>query len=114
MRATLKHFKRSWSEKMGRDAPEAISVIGGCKTVSGPDSNSFCVFPFRFEGVTYTSCTQAGNTGGNTQAWCSTLVNDSGEHVGGQGKWGNCESKCQTGKLCHKMKRSLTKIFIIE
>ena len=26
--------------------------------------------------------------------WCSTLVDDSGHHVGGQSKWGNCGPDC--------------------
>ena len=28
------------------------------------------------------------------KAWCSTLVDDTGHHVGGQGKWGNCGPDC--------------------
>ena len=28
------------------------------------------------------------------KAWCSTLVNDAGGHVGGEGNWGNCGSGC--------------------
>ena len=28
------------------------------------------------------------------QAWCSTEVDSRGNHVGGQGKWGNCGPTC--------------------
>ncbi len=28
------------------------------------------------------------------QPWCSTLVDETGHHVGGQGKWGNCGPGC--------------------
>ena len=30
--------------------------------------------------------------------WCSTKVDDNGTHIGGQGKWGYCDSKCPTEK----------------
>ena len=67
-----------------------------CTTTSGPDPNKLCIFPFKFRGITYNSCTTNGNDPGDTNAWCSTKVDDSGEHVGdGQGNWGNCETKCQ-------------------
>ena len=38
-------------------------------TVSGPDTGSPCIFPFTFQGVTYTEC--AEDTDGK---WCSTEV----------------------------------------
>ena len=28
------------------------------------------------------------------KAWCSTLVDNTGKHVGGQGKWGTCGPGC--------------------
>ena len=28
------------------------------------------------------------------KAWCSTLVNDAGSHVGGEGNWGTCGPGC--------------------
>ena len=47
------------------------SAIGNCEvvTVSGPDTGSPCIFPFTFQGVTYTEC--AEDTDGK---WCSTEV----------------------------------------
>ena len=30
----------------------------------------------------------------DVKPWCSTMVDDNGVHVGGQGKWGYCDSKC--------------------
>ena len=74
----------------------------GCKTTSGSDPNKPCVFPFKFGDETHKCCTTALNDPGDTNAWCSTMVDDLGQHVGGQGKWGVCESKCQPrtdGKL---------------
>ena len=72
-------------------------VLSGttCKTVGGADPGKPCVFPFTFEGVTYTECTTAGNAPGDLSLWCSTLTYVNGTHVGGQGKWGNCNTTCQ-------------------
>ena len=67
----------------------------GCTTTSGPDPNKPCIFPFKLYGNTYECCTTALNDPGNTDAWCSTMVDNWGGHIGGQGKWGTCESKCQ-------------------
>jgi low density lipoprotein-related protein 2 len=65
-----------------------------CVTVSGASSGKPCIFPFKFNGFTYFECTwnQAHLT--EHMAWCSTLVDATGQHVGGQGKWGNCGEGC--------------------
>ena len=65
-----------------------------CVTVSGAAPSLPCIFPFRFNGVTHNKCTwdQAHLT--EHKAWCSTLVDETGHHVGGQGKWGNCAPGC--------------------
>ena len=65
-----------------------------CVTVSGAAKGKPCIFPFKFNGVVYSECTwnQAHLT--EHKAWCSTLVDASGTHVGGQGKWGNCGAGC--------------------
>jgi len=68
----------------------------GCATISGPDPNKPCIFPFKFGDITYNNCTTIGNEPGNIKAWCSTKVDDSGKHIGnGQGNWGDCEQYCQ-------------------
>ena len=71
--------------------PAAAKV---CVTVSGAAPSLPCIFPFRFNGVTHNKCTwdQAHLT--EHKAWCSTLVDETGHHVGGQGKWGNCGPGC--------------------
>ena len=65
-----------------------------CSTVSGPNPNAFCIFPFEFNGIAYHQCTTAGNDEGDINPWCSTLVDGSGEHVGEGDNWGNCGPDC--------------------
>ena len=64
-----------------------------CTTVGGADPGKSCVFPFSFRDVVYTECTLVG-TGGLPDPWCSTLTDERGQHVSGQGKWGNCPPEC--------------------
>ena len=58
-------------------------------TVGGADINKTCIFPFIFNGHQTTTCLEDKD-----EIWCSTLVDESGEHVGGQGKWGLCGPNC--------------------
>merc|ERR1712080_769270 len=73
-----------------------LGLTQACTTVSGPDPGKSCVFPFKFRGITYFSCTTSGNNPGNTKAWCSTKLDNSGIHVGSEGNWGDCEPRCQS------------------
>ena len=57
-------------------------ILLNCLTESGPNSNATCIFPFKFKDVTYYQCTTAGNDEGDITPWCSTLVDDSGTHIG--------------------------------
>ena len=65
-----------------------------CKTVSGATPNLPCIFPFHYNCVTHTKCTWDHAQLTDHKPWCSTLVDDSGNHVEGQGKWGNCGTDC--------------------
>ena len=62
--------------------------------MSGANPNAQCIFPFQFNGATYHQCTIDGKADGDITPWCSTLVDDSGVHVGEAGNWGNCGSDC--------------------
>merc|ERR1711988_1820909 len=63
-----------------------------CNTVSGPASGKPCVFPFTWQGKTFTSCTKEGDDQG--KLWCSTMVDQAGNHVAGQGQYGFCSREC--------------------
>merc|ERR1712211_2173 len=66
-----------------------------CSTVSGPSAGKPCVFPFTWQGKTFNSCTKEGDDQG--KLWCSTMVDQAGNHVTGQGQYGFCSSTCNQG-----------------
>merc|ERR1711963_293246 len=71
------------------------SLKSGCSTVSGPSVGKQCVFPFKFQGVTYNGCAEwiyGGEHHGST--WCSTKVDANGEHLDGVSEWGICPDSC--------------------
>merc|ERR1711936_813148 len=65
---------------------------GDCQTSStsssGPQTGQSCVFPFRYSGVAYTSCTAVDRAA----AWCATSVDQAGEFQDNQ--YGFCPSSC--------------------
>jgi len=48
-----------------------------------------CIFPFKYDGVEYNSCTTANSENG--KAWCAYEVDRNGVAV--DGKWGDCSCK---------------------
>ena len=64
----------------------------GCKTVGGPKPYVPCIFPFKYEGVTYTSCPV--DLEDPSKRWCSTKVDGYGNHVTGAGEYGYCGPDC--------------------
>merc|ERR1711915_557873 len=66
---------------------ESISTPS-CTTEAGPYAGQSCVFPFRYNGVVYTSCT----TVDKETAWCSTNTTLAGTHI--PGYYGTCPSSC--------------------
>merc|ERR1712241_1157547 len=61
-------------------------------TVSGPGANKPCIFPFRYNGVSYNTCTLV--SADENKPWCSTLVDENNNHVPGGGHYGECGPKC--------------------
>ena len=64
-----------------------------CYTVSGPGANKPCIFPFRYNGVSYNTCT-LDSADEENKPWCSTLVDENNNHVPGGGHYGDCGPKC--------------------
>ena len=61
-----------------------------CKTIGGDDVNKTCIFPFIDKnGIEFTTCKKQSDG-----FVCSTLVDETGAHVYGQGKWGYCGPNC--------------------
>ena len=73
-----------------------------CKSVGGED----CIFPFKFKGKTYTSCTTTESVNG--AAWCATKV-DSDDNVV-RNFWKDCEEGCpmgETNAFFHQIKSQM-------
>jgi len=71
-----------------------------CKTVGGPDSSQKCIFPFKWNGNTYYGCPIDPDD--NSKTWCSTRVDQGGNHVTGQNKYGFCNEACPKHTLTPK------------
>ena len=65
-----------------------------CLTVSGPDSNQTCIFPFTYSGKRHEECTDEGHD----QFWCQTELPDNTTDLTDYTntvKWGNCGPDCK-------------------
>merc|ERR1712107_452641 len=51
--------------------------------------------PVHLAGQDLTSCTKEGDDQG--KLWCSTMVDQAGNHVAGQGQYGFCSQTCNQG-----------------
>ncbi len=66
-------------------------IIGGrtaCSTIGGPNPNAACVFPFKHNDQTYFGCPIDPED--SSKRWCSTKVDANGNHLTGQGAYGEC------------------------
>merc|ERR1712038_1280743 len=91
-------------------AVSRITVVHNCTTVSGADPGADCVFPFTFNGQVITECTTVD---GDDTPWCSTLTDQNGIHVNGQGKWGYCASNCTTKQEWKTVDENVNPITIV-
>lgn len=62
-----------------------------CLTIGGGAKDKPCIFPFKYNGKTYTKCIWER---GELTPWCSTKVTNHQIHVVNQGWWGYCNSYC--------------------
>jgi hypothetical protein len=72
------------------DEHEVGESYQGCTATNGKQ----CAFPFKYIGITYTTCTTHDNKG---KAWCSTQTDSHGEHIAG--KFGECPASCKVTAL---------------
>jgi len=85
------------NEKPG-SCPSTWGPSSQCYTQSGrgtkkTETNTACVFPFRYKGKTYNSCTTDNSTFGgrnNGKYWCSTATDSNDNHINGEGFYGFC------------------------
>lgn len=56
-----------------------------------------CKFPFKFDGKTYEKCTLENDPA--NKLWCSTNVDENGDHIRSGGYWGHCAQNCMTNLL---------------
>ena len=69
-----------------------------CITNGGPNAGKPCIFPFIWKSVTYNGCPPDPEV--NSETWCSTKVDENGNHIIGQSEYGFCSRNCpkHTGK----------------
>ena len=74
----------------------------GCVAINGDEKGSPCVFPFNYRvnvgnvtviGFEFKACTKYEHT----QYWCSTKVDEYGNHI--KGHWGDCAEECPNDDL---------------
>ena len=56
-----------------------------------------CMFPFNYDGGTYDTCTNVNDPDG--KLWCSTKLDEYGNHDQSGGYWGHCGQDCTTRPL---------------
>ena len=69
-----------------------FSLLIACTTISGPRPFAPCIFPFSYNGIIHWGCPKDPDD--SRKRWCSTLVDNSGQHVSGQNQWGHCSITC--------------------
>lgn len=60
--------------------------------MAGQSTGTQCIFPFTFDGVIHKACTRHGIEDTEYEPWCSTKVDDVGDHI--SGNWGDCSQDC--------------------
>ena len=58
------------------------------------DPEKECVFPFTLNNFTFNGCPALPTNETNTKRWCSTKVDDTGNHITGGDNWGYCTVGC--------------------
>ena len=72
-----------------------------CLTTANSPQNpsSQCLFPFNFDGQEFNECLKDFNTG---NFWCPTELEDNGDYIPNEDKWGFCGSSCPPLKVSRR------------
>ncbi len=65
-----------------------------------------CIFPFAYDGVIYNNCTEVNDP--DNKAWCSTKVDENGNHVKSGGFWGHCGQDCEKRSTDQRVQFSIS------
>jgi len=84
-----------WCHTGARDQNNQL-VRGDCQPGCAIGCHSYlgtkCIFPFKFNGTTFTGC-ERDKQSRQGLSWCATEVSDDGEMV--EGKWEYCHAGCE-------------------
>ena len=78
-----------------------------CLAADGPAKGLPCIFPFKYNGVIYNTCSNKNKHITMDESWCSTKVDESGNHIGGRGNWGNCDENCPLPTMYGKVTQDI-------
>ena len=70
----------------------SLTIGKQCLTVSGPNPGKPCIFPFIHDGKSYSGCPIDPDD--SSKRWCSTKVDNKGQHVPKQNEYGHCADTC--------------------
>jgi len=90
-----------------------LSVHGQLKcrtTADSKDPKKPCIFPFKFKGEKYFGCPPDPEV--KSRRWCSTAVDNRGNHITGKGNFGFCEESCPKHKTPNNFKITGRNVFI--
>ena len=82
---------------MANEIENRKHILDNCTTIGGESPNIPCIFPFKFDQVTYNSCTYKSASDG--KPWCSTKVDKNGSHISKKGFWGHCSINCPIASI---------------
>jgi len=74
------------------DEEDEVTLLDHTRRGPCTGNGKKCIFPFKYNGNTYNSCTKAGNSG---KAWCPHKLDSGGVVI--KGKWADCDPGCQGG-----------------
>jgi len=75
-----------------KSSPSASLTSSSCTTVGGPGEGSPCQFPFIYKGVTRNGCITEADP--DNRLWCSTGVDEDGQHIVNGQNWAHCSDSC--------------------